>query len=85
MSEPLNLDLLARVIDLLDQSGFAPRSAMEPHSLLRSELGLDGIDLLQLSGIIRATFEVRVAICAPMQWNTIADIVRHIQALQVPA
>lgn len=85
MTEPLDLDLLAKVIDVIVDSGFAPRSALEPHSTLRSDLGLNLLQIYDIAIDCEVKFATYIDVKLWGYWQTVADIVRSIDMARAGA
>lgn len=80
MTDPLNLDLLARVIDMMVRESHAYRSELEPHSALVGDLGMNRIAISSLSMDVFHYFGVALPYSEWSEWQTVADVVRSIMA-----
>lgn len=85
MTKPLNLDLLAQVIDVLADEGLALRSQMEPHAVLDGDMGMKHIDLIDMHLVLEDQFDIEIEHRAEEEWKTLADVVRSVeQAIATP-
>lgn len=80
MSTVLNLDLLARVTDMMVLERHAARAAIEPHSALVSDLGMNLIAISALSMDVFHYFGVALPYSEWSEWQTVADVVRSVAA-----
>lgn len=80
MATVLNLDLLARVTDMMVLQRHAARAAIEPHSALIGDLGMNMTAISSLSMDVFHYFDVALPHSEWSEWQTVADVVRSIMA-----
>lgn len=81
----LNQDILLQVIGRAQQCGCPRAGAMEPHSILASDLGWTPIDLHFLAADLEDGFDIEFPTDEELSWRTVADICRAVEARLNPA
>lgn len=72
-------DILLQVIGRAQQCGCPRAGAMEPHSILSSDLGWSAIDHHFLAIDLEEGFNIEFATDEELSWRTVADICRAVE------